>query len=124
MEQLPATTFEFILPRGFVDVQGGVHRRGVMRLATARDEIVLQKDPRSLENATYGTLILLSQVIIHLGTLPHITPEMLENLFTLDLAYLREFYNRINQQESLSIPTQCPQCNHGFQVEMALAGES
>ena len=40
------TEFEFILPRGYVDSEGNVHREGVMRLATARDEILPQRDPR------------------------------------------------------------------------------
>ena len=40
------TEFPFVLPRGYVDRKGVVHRDGVMRLATARDEIGPQSDPR------------------------------------------------------------------------------
>ena len=120
---MPVTEFEFILPKGLVDDAGTIHRRGKMRLATAKDEIALEKDGRSHDNTAYGTLILLSRVITALGDLTTITPEQLENLFTLDLAYLREFYNRINQHSSARIPTQCPQCQAAFEVELALAGE-
>lgn len=118
------TEFRFVLPRGLVDEEGKVHRQGVMRLATAKDELSVQKDSRVQTDSAYAALIMLSRVITHLGELSSITPELLENLFTRDLAYLREFYNRVNQQESASIPVQCPKCQSDFQVELALAGES
>jgi hypothetical protein len=117
------TTFDFVLPRGLVDAQGTVHAAGTMRLATARDEMIADKDPRGQDSPTYRTLIMLSQVITKLGTLATIEPEQLENLFTKDLAYLNEFYNRINQQGRALIPTQCPQCNREFDVELILSGE-
>lgn len=118
------TEFRFVLPRGLVDEQGKVHRQGVMRLATAKDELSVQKDIRVQTDTAYATLIMLSRVITRLGELSSITPEILENLFTRDLAYLREFYNRVNQQESALIPVQCPKCQGDFHVELALAGES
>jgi hypothetical protein len=40
------TTFDFVLPRGFVDANGDVHREGTMRLATARDELMPLLDPK------------------------------------------------------------------------------
>lgn len=118
------TEFDFILPRGFVDTVGNLHRQGVMRLATAKDEIFLQKNRAVQDNSAYGVIIMLSRVITRLGSLTEITPELLENLFSRDLAYLREFYNRINQQGDVYLPVQCPQCRTNFQVELALAGES
>lgn len=118
------TDFRFVLPRGLVDEQGNVHRQGVMRLATAKDELSVQKDIRVQTDSAYATLIMLSRVITRLGKLSSITPELLENLFTRDLAYLREFYNRVNQQGSALIPVQCPKCQSDFQMELALSGES
>lgn len=118
------TEFDFTLPRGLVDAAGIVHRQGVMRLATAKDELVTQKDRRVRNDPAYSTLVMLSQVITKLGSLATVTPELLENLFTQDLAYLRELYNRLNQQESASVPVQCPRCDHAFEVEFALSGES
>lgn len=117
------TEFKFVLPKGLIDAQGMVHRQGVMRLATAKDEIYVQGDRRSQDNQIYRSLIMLSRVITQLGELPSATPEILEELFTKDIAYLREFYNRINQQGDISIPVQCPQCNRDFTVELALSGE-
>ncbi|MBD2489974.1 phage tail assembly protein [Aulosira sp. FACHB-615] len=118
------TEFNFTLPRGLLDTEGNLHRQGVMRLATAKDEIIVQKNRAAQENVTYAAIVMLSQVITRLGDLTEITPSLLENLFSKDLAYLREFYNRINQQGDAEIPVQCPQCQTKFQVELALAGES
>ena len=120
---LPAQEFEFMLPRGLVTSDGGVHQQGRMRLSNARDEMRLQRDRQAQDNPVYGDLVMLSQVITQLGSLNPITPEVLENLFTLDLAYLREFYNQINQQGHAHVAAQCPQCQHAFQVELALSGE-
>ncbi|NJM65782.1 MAG: phage tail assembly protein [Acaryochloris sp. RU_4_1] len=117
------TEFDFILPRGLVDAQGIVHREGVMRLATARDEILIVKDSRARESEAYGELILLSRVITRLGEITEVVPDLLENLFTLDLSYLREFYNRINQQGTAKIAVDCPVCNNQFLAELALSGE-
>ncbi|BBD61858.1 hypothetical protein NIES2109_46930 [Nostoc sp. HK-01] len=118
------TEFNFTLPRGLLDADGNLHRQGVMRLATAKDEIIVQKNRAAQENTAYAAIAILSQVITCLGDLTTITPDLLENLFSRDLAYLREFYNRINQQGDAEIPVQCPQCQTNFQVELALSGES
>jgi hypothetical protein len=118
------TEFDFILPKGLLDAEGNLHRQGVMRLATAKDEIIVQKNRAAQDNTVYAAIAMLSRVIIRLGSLTEITPNLLENLFTRDLAYLREFYNQINQQGDAHIPVQCPQCNSNFQVELVLAGES
>jgi hypothetical protein len=118
------TEFSFLLPRGLVDTNGTVHRQGVMRLATARDELLAHKHHHVQAYPEYRMLVLISQVITQLGTLESVSPEDLENLFTQDLAYLRELYNRINQSGSARLPTQCPQCGHQFQTELVLSGES
>jgi hypothetical protein len=122
---MPSTTqFEFTLPKGLIDSQGEAHCRGIMRLSTAKDEIAIQKDRRVQESPAAAVLIRLSQVVIQLGSLPIITPDLLENLFILDLAYLREFYNQINQHNEPTIGVQCPQCRHHFKAELSQSGES
>ncbi|MEM9117485.1 MAG: phage tail assembly protein [Cyanobacteria bacterium P01_F01_bin.56] len=119
-----STEFEFILPRGFLNADGQLHRQGTMRLATAMDELMMQKDRRVQDQSAYSTLVLLSQVIVRLGTLSQVLPEQLERLFTQDLAYLREFYNRVNQQGHALIATECPHCATTFKTELVLSGES
>lgn len=117
------TQFDFVLPRGLIDASGSFQRKGTMRLATARDELLVQRDRRVQTNDSYTTLVMLSQVITQLGSLDQLSPEDLENLFTQDLAYLREFFNRINKQGHAQIPTACPHCETEFSVELVLAGE-
>ena len=113
------TEFPFVLPRGYVDGGGNVHRDGVMRLATAKDEIVPQRDPRVRENEAYLTVLLLSRVITRLGTLQEVHPGILENMFASDLAFLQDLYRRINQEGTTQAAVACPACRHEFTVEMA-----
>lgn len=119
----PQTEFSFTLPRGLVAATG-THQHGIMRLATARDELAAHKHRQVQAYPEYRLLVLLAQVITRLGTLEAVTPDDLENLFTQDLAYLRELYNRVNQTGSAQLAVQCPQCSHSFQTELELSGES
>lgn len=118
-----STEFPFTLPKGLIDPQGQVHRRGSMRLATAKDELLVQSVPSIESNPAYKSLLMLSQVISRLGNLSLVSPDMLEQLTLRDIAYLREFYNRVNQQGDVYIPTECPHCQAQFAVELDLAGE-
>jgi len=116
------TQFEFTLPRGFVDREGNVHREGVMRLATAMDEIAPLRDLRVRTNQAYLVIILLSRVVTKLGTLPSVSTSVIENLFAADLAYLQAFYRQINEEGTSVIKVQCPECNHEFGVDLAVLG--
>jgi hypothetical protein len=122
------TQFNFTLPRGYVDDAGNLHREGTMRLATAADEIVPLRDPRVVANQAYLVIILLSRVITRLGTLSDggINTNVVEGLFSADLAYLQDFYRRINENGHNRIPATCPSCATQFDVEMEVAtsGES
>jgi hypothetical protein len=118
------TEFEFTLPRGYVDRDGNLHRTGRMRLATALDEIAPLRDPRVHSNQAYLIIILLSRVITQLGTLPAVTPEVVEGLFAADLAYLQAFYRRVNEEGLTTVPVACPQCQTRFEVDLASLGGS
>jgi hypothetical protein len=118
-----STEFSFTLPRGLMDEQQRVHRQGVMRFATARDELFVQQHPGSQANSAYGFLVMLSEVIVRLGNLTNLKASQIETLTIRDIAYLREFYNRLNQQGNADIPTQCPHCQTEFAVELQLSGE-
>jgi hypothetical protein len=111
------TEYEFTLPRGFVDVDGELHRTGLMRLATGADEIVPLRDERVKRNPAYLLVILLSRVVTRLGSLEDINPKVIEGLFASDLAYLQDLYNEVNSNGNGSIATVCPECEHPFEVE-------
>ena len=116
------TEFEFKLPKGYVDSEGNVHRDGVMRLATAMDEIAPMRDPRVKANEAYLTIILLSRVITRLCTLRQINPGVIENLYSADLAFLQDLYRRINEDGHTRIQVECPQCQHRFEWESVPLG--
>jgi hypothetical protein len=117
------TEFEFTLPKGYVDEEGNLHKKGTMRLATAADEILPMKDPRVQSNPAYLTVILFSRVITKLGSLEAINPKVIENLFASDLSYLQELYRRINENDAGTIRTTCPKCEYQFDVEVEPQGE-
>ena len=118
------TEFEFTLPKGFIDQEGNLHRQGVMRLATAMDEIAPLRDLRVRSNEAYMVIVLLSRVIVQLGTLSQITTGVIENLFAADLAYLQAFYRQINEQGTSLITIKCPECNAEFEIDLAALGGS
>lgn len=111
------TEFAFTLPKGYVDDEGNLHKSGVMRLATAADEILPQKDPRVQQNPAYLVVILLSRVIGKMGELTNITPKTIEGLFSADLAFLQDFYQSINRNGTAATKATCPKCEHQFEVE-------
>ena len=118
------TEFPFTLPIGYVDSSGDVHKKGVMRLATAMDEIVPLRDPRVKNNSAYLSIILLARVITQIGTHEEVNTGVIENLFSADLAYLQDFYRRINETGSSAIHVTCPECKAEFDVEPNFAGGS
>lgn len=117
------TEVDFELPKGFVDKDGEVHKKGVMRLATAADEIIPLKDPKVQNNPGYLSIILLSRVITKLGTLEKIDTKVIEGLFTADLAYLQTLYQSLNAIEPIKIEVDCPSCGKTFATEVPFLGE-
>ncbi len=118
------TEFDFILPKGFIDNTGTMHRKGTMRLATAMDEITPLRDPRVRNNQAYLSIVLLARVVTKLGTLTEndMNTGIMERLFSADLAYLQGLYNRIN---SVSFDgTVCPTCGRPMETENEEAAQT
>lgn len=106
-----------------MDEDGNLHKRGTMRLSTAADEILPLRDPKVQANPAYLTVILLSRVVTKLGTLEIINTKTIENLFASDLAYLQDFYSKINESGTTRVKTVCPSCGHQFESEEEFLGE-
>jgi hypothetical protein len=117
------TEFEFTLPKGYVDTNGNLHKQGIMRLATAADEILPLKDPRVQQNPAYLTIILLSRVVEKVGDLSDVNPRIIEGLFASDLSFLQELYRQINSNGTAQVTAKCPKCEHGFNMEISGSGE-
>jgi hypothetical protein len=116
------TEFQFTLPRGYVDGQGNLHRKGTMRLATAMDEIAPLRDPRVRQNQAYLVIILLSRVVTKLGSIDRVTPHEIESLFTSDLAYLQRLYRQINEHGTANVVVNCPECSAEMEVDIGSLG--
>ena len=112
------TEFPFMLPHGYIDADGNLHREGFMRMATALDQIAPLKDGRVQRNPGYLVIILLSRVITRLGNLEQINPKVIEELFAGDLAYLQDMYQRINLSGHNRVTVTCPHCEQLFEVEL------
>ena len=118
MDENFATEFEFDLPKGYIDNTGTLHKHGVMRLATAADEILPLRDPRVVQNPGSLTIILLSRVIVSLGTVPKMDPRIVEKFYSSDLAFLQSMYQRINAVEPIVDHCICPECGHKFEQQI------
>lgn len=115
------TEFDFVLPRGYLDSTGAIHREGTMRLATARDELMPLGDERVKFNPAYLTVVLLSRVVTRLGPLEGdaIKPRIIEDLYASDLAFLQDLYRRVNTEGDTHAIVTCPSCQERFTVDMA-----
>jgi hypothetical protein len=119
------TEREFVLPCGFLDDEGTLHREGVMRMATAADEILPLREASVQKNPAYLSVIVLSRVVTRLGGLRIITPNTIERLFAVDVAHLQDLYNELNGgEDGARIPVRCPHCAHDFEVAKPSLGGS
>lgn len=114
---------EFTLPVGLLGQDGGLHRQGTMRLATAADEILPLQDPRVQRNPAYLTVILLGRVVTALDGVERVTPATIESLFAADLAYLQRLYDSINDVEDPAPRGRCPSCGEELADDHERLGE-
>lgn len=117
------TVYDFELPRGYVDRDGNLHRRGKMRLATAGDEIGASHDPRVISNPAFLTVVLLSKVVTELEGVTMVTTSLMEQLFTADMAFLQNMYETINDVEPVTVKTVCPQCGCEYEAPLNFTRE-
>ncbi len=117
------TEYPFELPKGYLDKDGNLHKNGVMRLATAADEILPMKDPRVQQNQSYLGIMILARVITELGDLKNIDVRVIEKLFTSDLAYLQDLYQSINQVEPPKYRFNCTKCGESNEVTLGFFEE-
>jgi hypothetical protein len=112
------TEFAFTLPQGYVDAAGAVHRDGIMRLATARDEIEPLRDAEVRRNEAYLAVLLLSRVVTRLGGVSDVTPSVIEDLYAADFDHLQRLYERLNTDGEAVGAVVCPHCSQPFEVDL------
>lgn len=113
------TEYAFNLPRGYVDGDGTVHKEGVMRLATARDEIEPLRDPSVRQNEARLTVLLLARVVTRIGDVEDVTTELIEGLYAADFDHLQRLYERINTSDETVGVVSCPECHHEFEIDLS-----
>jgi hypothetical protein len=118
------TLHPFTLPRGYVDPSGELHADGVMRLATARDEIEPLRDPEVRRNEAYLSVLLLSRTVVRIGAITDVTPSLIEELFAADFDHLQRLYERLNTDELASGSVACPSCRERFEIDISEIEES
>lgn len=115
------TEYEFTLPKGYLDNDGVRHKQGVMRLANVGDMILPKTDARVQQNPAYLIVLQLARTVTRLGTVEKINAHVIEGLFSADLDYLRDLYERINKNVWALVEATCPKCQHKFEVERELS---
>jgi hypothetical protein len=112
-----ATEIPFTLPRGYTTPDGSVHRAGTMRLARARDELEVLRDPAARRDAAYVTVLLLARVITRLGEAA-VTPEVIADLYAQDFEHLVRLFEQVNGDDPVGV-VGCPHCGGSFEVDLA-----
>ncbi|GLU34884.1 hypothetical protein WKR88_26080 [Trinickia caryophylli] len=102
-----STEYPFVLPIGYRGPDGYLYREGVMRLATAGDEIYAMRDHRVQANAAYLTAVLLARVVT-LDKLEVMSTSVIEDLFLRDFNYLQKLYDEINGVDQDSTAAELP----------------
>ena len=87
------------------------------------DKLQLPRQATAVVASLVSTSAPLSQVITRLGTLPKVTPAMVEKFFAADIAYLQDLYRQINDVGVRKVTLWCPNCGHEFEEEVPLLGE-
>ena len=115
------TEVPFTLPQGYADAAGRIHREGVMRLATARDEIEPLRDATVRTNGAYLSVLLLARTVTRLGDLETVTPDLIQDLYAVDFDFdhLQRLYERVNSSEEVVGTVTCPTCASAFEVDLA-----
>jgi hypothetical protein len=113
------TEIPFTLPRGYSDSGGAVHREGVMRLATARDEIEPLRDASVRSNGAYLSVLLLARTVERIGEITAVTPDLIQDLYAIDFDHLQRLYERVNSSEEVVGTVTCPSCASAFEVDLS-----
>jgi hypothetical protein len=112
------TEVAFTLPVGFTDPDGQVHREGVMRMATARDEIQPLGSAEVRRNEAYLTVLLLARTVVSIGGITEISAGLIEELYAADFDHLQRLYERLNTDQEPAGAIQCPHCLEAFDVDL------
>ena len=115
---------DFILPVGYIDDKGNIHKKGKMREATALDEIEIYNNDEVQFNQRFYDLFMLARVIIKLGDISPIDRFIIQNLFEVDFRYLQTLFKELNGELEKEAETVCPECNSLNKINLSKVYEN
>jgi hypothetical protein len=115
---IPQREFPVLLPLGYTDPAGRVHRKAFLRKMTGHEEALFY-DPAL--NAGQLVTELLHNCLIHLGDMSEVTPQIISSLTTADRNYLLLELRRITLGDRLSATYHCPRCGCNMPVVQDLS---
>lgn len=119
------TTFRFTLPRGTgIKTEAGRKASGTMRLTQVKDLVSIERDGQVQRGTGAFYVVLLSKVITEIGTEKMITRRTIEQLNSVDFAFLVDFLHEINHQVIRKIPLTCSDCGHTYLGAFTQLGEA
>jgi hypothetical protein len=115
---------EFILPVGYVDGEGVIHKKGKMREATALDEIEIYNEDEVQFNHRYYDVFMLARVITKLGNISPVDKSIIQDMFEVDFRYLQTLYKELNGELEREAETICPECNSINKINLSRVYEN
>lgn len=113
-----AREYEVLLPVGYTDGSGRVHRRALIRKMRGHEEALLYDQTLSA-----GRLVteLVRSCLVRLGSIEAVTSQIVAELYTVDRNYLLLELRRITLGDHLPALYVCPRCGTEISVAQELS---
>lgn len=111
---------EFILPVGYKDEDGVVHRTVTLKPMTGETEEAIA-DPKIRDNGGKIITALLESVIEKIGTLPRVTKDIIRDLTTIDRDFLLIKNRQVSLGDNISYTDICPDCRAKNEIHVNLS---
>lgn len=112
---------EFLLPVGYLDDEGVLHRRVKLTPMTGESEEMMS-DAKVRDNAGKMITELLLSVVEELGTVKKVNREVLRELATKDRDFLILKNAQVSVGDEISFVDSCPHCKGKNEITVDIAG--
>lgn len=112
---------EFLLPVGYTDAEGVLHRRVKLTPMTGESEEMMA-DAKVRDNAGKMITELLFSIVEELGTVKKVNKEVIRELSTKDRDFLLLKNAQVSIGDEISFVDQCPHCKGKNEIVIDIAG--
>lgn len=112
-------TTTFILPAGYVDEKGEVHREAEVAEWSGRVQADIAR-PENRNNGAKITDAVLAACLRRVGAITEITPKLLKDLLAGDRDYLLIRSRQISRGDEVRVPMQCGACDQKYEAPIRL----